>query len=180
MPIKIDNLSTRETIHGKITETINRIVDAAPREHTRGLERIRLVDTISDPRLRAGQAANLPGLYHPKQGAQSAWLELALDVLLPVSLPFYKKWAARLSFKTNLAAVIYSLIGQHYHFTLRHSVKKGQFEQSVRAYTERQLKKWGENEHTLRSRLFKPLQPTLERWARVLQKKAKAQKKGRA
>lgn len=180
MPIKIDNLSTRQTLPGKLTETINRVVDAAPREHLRGLERIRLVDTISDPRLRAGQAASLPGLYHPKQGAQPAWIEIALDVLLPSSLPFYKKWAARLSFKTNLAAVIYSLIGQHYLITLRHSVKKGQFEQSVRAYTEKQMKKWGENEHTLRSRLFKPLQPTLERWARSLQRRAKAQKKGRA
>ena len=177
MPIKIDNLSSRQALPGKLQETINRIVDATPREHLRGLERIRLVDTINDPRLRLGRTDNLPGLYHPKQGSQPAWLEVALDVLLPNSRPFYKKWAARLSFKTNLAAVIYSLIGQHYLLTLRHSVKKGQFEQSVRAYTEKQLKKWGENEHTFRTRLFKPLQPMLERWARSLQKKAKAQKK---
>jgi hypothetical protein len=178
MPIKIDNLSSRQTLPGKLTDTINRIVDATPREHLRGLERIRLVDAINDPRLRMGGMTNLPGLYHPKQGAQAAWLEIALDALLPDSIPFYKKWAARLSFKSNLAAVVYSLIGQHYLITLRHSVKKGQFEQSVRAYTEKQMKKWGENEHTFRSRLFKPLQPTLERWARSLQKKAKAQKKG--
>lgn len=180
MPIKIDNLSNRPKLPGKLTADIQRIVDTAPREHLRGLERIRLVDAISDPRLRAGQAASLPGLYHPKQGTQAAWLEIALDVLLPDSLPFYKKWAARLSFKSNLAAVIFSLIGQHYLFTLRHSVKKGQFEQSVRAYTEKQLKKWSESEHTLRSRLFKPLQPTFERWARSLQRRAKEQKKGRA
>jgi hypothetical protein len=178
MPIKIDNLSQRSALPGKLSETINRIVDATPREHLRGLERIRLVDEIKDPRLRIGQTNNLPGLYHPKQGAQAAWLEIALEVLLPSSTPFYKRWVARLSFKSNLAAVIYSLIGQHYLLTLRHSVKKGQFEQSVRAYTEKQLKKWGENEHTLRSRLFKPLQPTLEKWARSLQKRAKAQKKG--
>jgi len=178
MPIKIDNLSQRQVLPGNLTETINHIVDAAPREHLRGLERIRLVDQIKDPRLRLGQTNNLPGLYHPKQGTQPAWLEVALEVLLPSTSPFYKKWAARLSFKSNLAAVIYSLIGQHYLLTLRHSVKKGQFEQSVRAYTEKQLKKWSESQHTLRSRLFKPLQPTLERWARSLQKKAKAQKKG--
>lgn len=179
MAIKIDNLSNRQTLPGKLTELINRIVDAAPREHLRGLERIRLVDTINDPRLRGSQTANLPGLYHPRQGAQAAWLEIALDVLLPQSTPFYKKWAARLSFKTNLAAVLYSLIGQHYLLTLRHSVKRGQFEQSVRAYTEKQMKKWGENEHSFRSRLFKPLQPTLEKWARSLQKRAKAQNRGR-
>lgn len=177
MQIKIDNLSSRQKLPGKLTDTIGRIMDAAPREHLRGLERIRLVDSIKDPRLRIGPLNNLPGLYHPRQGTQAAWLEIALDALLPISSPFYKKWAARLSFKSNLAAVIYSLIGQHYLITLRHSVKKGQFEQSVRAYTEKQLKKWGETEHTLRSRLFKPLQPTLERWARSLQKKAKAQKK---
>jgi hypothetical protein len=180
MPIKIDNLSTRQGLPGKLTDTINRIVDATPREHLRGLERIRLVDVINDPRLRLGPSNNLPGLYHPKQGAQAAWLEIALEVLLPSSTPFYKKWAARLSFKSNLAAVIYSLIGQHHLMTLRHSVKKGQFEQSVRAYTEKQLKKWSENEHTLRSRIFKPIQPTMERWARSLQKRAKAQKKGQA
>lgn len=180
MPIKIDNLSNRQTLPGKLQETINRIVDAAPREHLRGLERIRLVETISDPRLRANQAAGLPGLYHPKQGTQSAWLEIALGVLLPDSQPFYKKWAARLSFKSNLAAVIFSLIGQHYLFTLRHSVKKGQFEQSVKAYTEKHLKRWSENEHSYRTRLFKPLQPTFERWARALQKRAKAQKRGKA
>ena len=177
MPIKIDNLSSRPNLPGKLTDNINRIVDSTPREHMRGLDRIRLVDVISDPRLRPGTANNLPGLYHPKQGAQSAWLEIALDVLLQNSTPFYKRWAARLSFKSNIAAVIFSLIGQHYLLTLRHSVKKGQFEQSVRAYTEKQLKKWSENEHTVRSRLFKPLQPSLERWARSLQKKAKSQKK---
>ncbi|HEV3468434.1 MAG TPA: hypothetical protein VG148_03880 [Pyrinomonadaceae bacterium] len=179
MPIKIDNLSQRQPLPAKLTETINRVVDSTPREHLRGLERIRLVDTISDPRLRAGQTAKLPGLYHPRQGTQPAWLEVALDVLMPPSTPFYKKWMSRLSLKTNLAAVLFSLIGQHYHLTLRHSVKKGQFEQSVRAYTEKQLKKWNENEHTFRARLFKPLQPTLERWARSLQKRAKEQKRGR-
>jgi hypothetical protein len=180
MAIKIDNHSKREALPGKFTEMIDKIVETAPREHLRGLDRIRLVDSINDPRLRGAQAANLPGLYHPRQGAQAAWLEIALDVLLPQSIPFYKRWASRLSFKTNLAAVIFSLIGQHYLLTLRHSVKRGQFEQSVRAYTEKQMKKWGENQHSFRSRLFKPLQPTLERWARSLQKKAKAQSKGRS
>ncbi|HWS56122.1 MAG TPA: hypothetical protein VN228_18420 [Pyrinomonadaceae bacterium] len=179
MAIKIDNLSTRQTLPGTLTDTIKRIVESTPREHLRGLERIRLVDTISDPRLRAGQTANLPGLYHPRQGAQPAWLEVALDVLMPPSIPFYKRWMSRLSLKTNLAAVVFSLIGQHYLLTLRHSVKKGQFEQSVKTYTEKQMKKWGENEHSFRTRLFKPLQPTLEKWARSLQKRAKEQKKAR-
>jgi len=179
MAIKIDNLSNRQTLPARLTQTIDRIVETTPREHLRGLERIRLVDTIYDPRLRVGQTANLPGLYHPRQGAQAAWVEIALDVLLPKSTPFYKKWMSRLSFKTNLAAVLFSLIGQHYLLTLRHSVKKGQFEQSVRTYTEKQMKKWGESENTFRSRLFKPFQPTLEKWARSLQKKAKEQKKGR-
>jgi hypothetical protein len=72
-----------------------------------------------------------------------------------------------------MAAVIFSLVGQHHYLTLRHSVKRGQLESSIRLYTEKQLKKWNEKEHTFRARLFKPLQPTFERWARNLQRRAK-------
>jgi hypothetical protein len=44
-------------------------------------------------------------------------------------------------------------------------------------YTEKQLRLWNEKKHSLRARLFKPLQPTLERWAKGLQKRAAAEKK---
>lgn len=173
---KIENSSSRQKLPSGTDETLKKIFLTLPREHVRGLERLRLVDSINDPRLRNTQKniSKLPGLYHPRQGAQPAWIEIALDVLLPKDAPIHKRLIPRLSFKANMAAVIFSLVGQHHYLTLRHSVKKGQLESSIRIYTEKHLKKWNEKEHTLRARLFKPLQPTFERWARNLQRRAKS------
>jgi hypothetical protein len=173
---KIENNSTRQKLPQGTEESIRKIVSTLPKEHLRGIDRVRLVDSINDSRLRNAQAnvSQLPGLYHPRQGSQPAWIEVALDVLLPKNSPVYKRLLPRLSFKANLAAVIFSLVGQHHYLTLRHSVKKGQLESSIRLYTERQLRRWNEKEHSLRARLFKPLQPTFERWARSLQRRAKS------
>jgi hypothetical protein len=174
MALKIENNLENQKLPRRAEESITKVLALVPREHLRGLERLRLVDRIKDARLTGAQASKLPGLYHPKQGPQGAWIEVALDALIPSSSPFHKRLLPRLYFKANLAAVILSLIGQHYYLTLRHSVKKERLEPSVRAYTEKYLKKWSESEHNLRTRLFKPLQPTFERWARSLQKRAKA------
>jgi hypothetical protein len=175
--IKIENQSERKLPK----ETLNHIeaaFDSLPREHTRGLERVRIVEFISDPRIRnTFQASELPGLYHPRQGPKGAWLEVAVGVLLPGNKPAHKRIIPRLSFKGNLAATIFSLVGQHYHFTLKHSLKKTQLEPAIRAYTEKHLKAWNEKKHSFRARMFKPLQPTLERWAKGLQKRAAAEKK---
>lgn len=177
MAIKIENQCERKLPKETISQ-IEGAFDSLPREHTRGLERIRLVEFISEPRLKGTlQATELPGLYHPRQGPKGAWLEVAVGVLLPGNKPVHKRIIPRLSFKGNLAATIFSLVGQHYHFTLKHSLKKGQLEPAVRAYTEKQLKAWNEKKHSFRARLFKPLQPTLERWAKGLQKRAAAEKK---
>lgn len=177
MAIKIENFSEVKLPKGT-EQRILSIMESLPREHLRGIDRIRLVESISDPRLRTvQQRTEMPGLYHPRQGGQPAWLEIAVGVLLPRSQPFFKRIMPRLSFKGNLAAVLFSLVGQHYYLTLRHSVKRGQVEASVRAYTEKHLRLWNERQHGLRARLFKPLQPTLERWARSLQKKASAERK---
>jgi hypothetical protein len=176
MAIKIEK-NTSAKLPKNTEQQLEKIFDTVPREHLRGIDRVRLVDSINDPRLRMPQRNSLPGLYHPRQGTQPAWIEVAIEVLLPSKQPFYKKLMPRMAFKGNLAAVVFSLIGQHYYLTLRHSVKKGQIESSVRAYTEKHLKSWSETEHTLRSRLFKPLQPTFERWARALQRRANAEKK---
>ena len=159
-------------------EQIEGAFDSLPREHTRGIERIRLVPFITEPRLKGQfQATELPGLYHPRQGPKGAWLEIAVNVLLPADKPFHKKIIPRLSFKSNVVALVFSLVGQHYHLTLKHSLKKTQLEPAVRMYTEKQLKAWNEKKHSFRSRLFKPLQPTFERWAKSLQKRAAAEKK---
>jgi hypothetical protein len=175
--IKIEN-----QYEGKLpkntVELIEKALDSLPREHTRGIERVRLVEFISEPRLKAPvQASELPGLYHPRQGTKGSWLEIAAGVLLPGNKPIHKRIIPRLSFKGNIAAIVFSLVGQHYHLTLRHSVKRTQVESAVRLYTEKQLKAWNEKQHSLRARLFKPIQPTLERWGKSLQKKAAAEKK---
>jgi hypothetical protein len=176
MSIKIEK-QTSAKLPRQTEARLQKMLDFLPREHVRGIDRLRLVDIISDPRVRLPQASQLPGLYHPRQGTQPAWLEIAVDRLLPSQKPFHKRLLPRLSFNNNLAAVVFSLIAQHYHLTLRHSLKKGQLEPAIRAYTEKYLRAWGEREHTLRAKLFKPLQPAFERWARSLQKRAAAEKK---
>lgn len=173
MPFKIENSSSRN-LPKRTEEDVNSIFESLPREHLRGIDRVRFVDTINDPRVRNIKGiTQLPGLYHPRQGSQPAWIEVALDVLLPKGGPFYKRLLPRLSIKANLATVIFSLVGQHHYLTLRHSVKKGQLEVSIRDYTEKHLRRWNERQHGFRTRLFKPLQPTLERWARSLNRQAK-------
>lgn len=177
MAIRIENQYQGSLPKGAV-EQIEEAFDGLPREHTRGIERIRLVNYISDPRIKgAFQTTELPGLYHPRQGPKGPWLEVAVNVLLPGDKPFHKRIIPRLSFKSNLVALIFSLVGQHYHLTLRHSLKKTQFEPAVRMYTEKQLRNWNEKKHTLRARLFKPLQPTFEKWAKSLQKRAAAERK---
>ena len=177
MAIRIENQYEGSLPKGSL-EQIESAFDSLPREHTRGIERIRLVPFISDPRIKGPfQATELPGLYHPRPGPKGAGLELAVNVLLPANKPFHKRIIPRLSFKSNLVALVFSLVGQHYHFTLKHSLKKTQLEPAVRIYTEKQLKAWNEKKHSFRARLFKPLQPTFERWAKSLQKRAAAEKK---
>lgn len=177
MAIKIEDQSGVKLPRG-VEAHVDKLLSSVPREHLRGIDRIRLVDSIVDPRLRnVPTRSDLPGLYHPRQGQQSAWLEVAVGVLLAKPKPYLKRIMPRLSFKGNLAAVIFSLIGQHYHLTLKHSVKKSQIEPAVRTYTETQLRRWNQQQHSIRARLFKPLQPTLERWAKRLQKRAAKERK---
>ncbi len=177
MAVKIENKASIK-LPRKTNTQLETLLACVPREHLRGIERVRLVDTISDPRVRLSLQRNqLPGLYHPKQSVQPAWLEIALEALLPRQQPLLKRLMPRLSFKNNLAAVLFSLIAQHYYLTLRHSVKKGQLEPAIRAYTEKYLRVWGEQEHSLRTRVFKPFQPTFERWARTLQRRTQTARK---
>jgi hypothetical protein len=177
MAIRIENQYEGPLPKGTLQQ-IEDAFESLPREHTRGIERIRLVPFITDPRIRGQfEATQLPGLYHPRQGPKGAWLELAVNVLLTPDKPFHKRLVPRLSFKSNIVALVFSLVGQHYHFTLKHSLKKTQLEPAVRQYTEKQLKAWNERKHSFRARLFKPLQPTFERWAKSLQKRAAAEKK---
>jgi len=181
--IRVENQASFEL--PKDTESsILKIVDFLPTEHIRGLEKIRLVDYINDPRLQKMDVpvrGDLPGLYHPRAGNQAPWLEVSMGALLQPTESWAKRMMAKSSFKGNLAGLIFSLVGQHYYLTLRHSVKKQGLEPQIRQYAEKNLRAWSAaNENTgLRARLFKPLRPTLERWAKWLNKRAaEAQKKG--
>src|SRR2546421_11197117 len=125
MAIKIEN-----QYEGKLPRNTLANIESAlagvPREHLRGVERVRLVDVITEPRARmAAKGTDLPGLYHPRQGNQGAWVEIAITPLAQANKPFHKRIIPRLSFKGNLSAVIFSLIWQHYHFSLWASVKRG-------------------------------------------------------
>jgi len=101
-----------------------------------------------------------------------------MGALLQPTEGFGKRWMAKQSFKGNIAGLIFSLVGQHYYLTLRHSVKKQNLEPQIRQYAEKNLKQWSEaqNTNSFRAKLFKPLRPYIERWAKWLNKKAAAQK----
>ena len=181
--IKIENQSSIDLPKGA-EENIQNIISFLPVEHIRGLERIRLVDFINNAQLKNSPVpikGDLPGLYHPKvQGGKSAWMEIAIGALLQPTEGFAKRWMAKTSFKSNLAGLIFSLVGQHYYFTLRHSVKKQNLEPQIRQYAQKNLKEWSEkqSENSFRAKLFKPIRPYMEKWAKWLNKKAaEAQKK---
>jgi len=180
--IKIENQSKINLPKGA-EENIQKIIAFLPLEQLRGLEKIRLVDFISDPRIQKSNVpmkGDLPGLYHPKIQNKSAWLEISIGALLQPTENFSKRWIAKSSFKSNLAGLIFSLVGQHYYMTLRHSVKKQSLEPQIRQYAQKNLKVWSEKQsvNSRRAKIFKPLQPYMEKWAKWLNKKAaKAQKK---
>jgi hypothetical protein len=177
MAVKIENQYEGKLPRNTVAN-IESALASVPREHLRGIERLRLVSVITEPRARmAAKGTDLPGLYHPRQGTQGPWFEIAITPLISANKPLFKQIIPRLSFKGNLAAVVFSLTAQHYHLTLRHSVKRGAVEPAVRAYVEKQLKAWNEQQHKIRAKLFKPLQPTFERWSRSLAKRAAKEKK---
>ena len=180
--LRIENQSSLTLPKGAI-EHVQKVVDYLPIEHIRGLEKVKLVDFINDPRLKNVDVpikGDLPGLYHPKQGNQNAFLELSMGALMQPTEGFAKRLMAKTSFKSNVAGLIFSLVGQHYYFTFKHSVRKQNLEPQIRQYAEKNLRSWseGQNRNSIRGKIFKPFRPMLERWARWLNKKAaQAQKK---
>ncbi len=176
MAIKIEINSSIELPKGTQDE-LEKMFNFVPREHLRGLEKLKLVDFINDPRLKNAnipQKNDLPGLYHPRMGNQNAFMEIAVGVLLKPYESYFNRLMPRMSFKANLATMVFSLIGQHYYLTLRHSIKRTQVESQVRQYTEKHLRTWSEkqSENSTRAKIFKPFRPLLERWAKALNKRA--------
>ena len=178
--IKIENQSSI-ALPKKAEENIRSIIAFLPTEQLRGIERIRLVDFIKHPQMKDTPIkGDLPGLYHPKMQNKNPWFEIAVGALLQPTEGFAKRWMAKSSFKSNMAGLIFSLVGQHYYLTLRHSVKKTNLEPQIRQYAQKNLKEWSEkqNANSKRAKYFKPFQPYIEKWAKWLNKKAAdAQKK---
>jgi hypothetical protein len=157
-----------------LTRRVESTLEVVPAEHLRGLTKIVVVDTITEPRLSATQRATLPALYHPKMGGQSAWAEIAVSVLAPKE-KFPKRLLTRLALKSNLAQVVLSLVAQHYHLTLSKGIKKTQLEPAIKSYVEKNFEKWREKEGGLRVKLLKPFKPQLDKLARKLARKYKAE-----
>ena len=178
--IKIENQATI-ALPKDAEETINKIIKSLPSEHLRGLEKVRIVDFIKPPQLKnmTMPAGDLPGFYHQRVANKAPFLEISAGALLQPTENFTKRWMAKSAFKSNLAGLLFSLVGQHYFLTLRHSVKRTGIEPQVRQYAEKHLKTWSEkqNQNSRRAKLFKPLQPYITRWAKWLNKKAAAAQK---
>ncbi|HEX8369501.1 MAG TPA: hypothetical protein VF604_13225 [Pyrinomonadaceae bacterium] len=178
--IKIENQATIE-LPKDAEETINKIIKSLPSEHLRGLEKVRIVDFVKHPQLKNTPVpgGDLPGLYHPRAATKAPFLEISAGALLQPTENFTKRWMAKSAFKSNLAGLLFSLVGQHYFLTLRHSVKRTGIEPQVRQYAEKHLKAWSEkqNQNSRRAKFFKPFRPYIERWAKWLNKKAAAAQK---
>ena len=179
--IRIEN--TASIALPKDTEgMINKVLDYLPVEQYRGVEKIKLVDFINDPRLKNMDTplkGDLPGLYHPRAGNQAPWMEMSMAALLMPTEGYVKMFMAKSSFKGNIAGLLFSLVGQHYYLTQKHSVKRTALEPQIRQYAEKNLKVWSEkqSEGSWRAKVFKPFRPYLERWAKWLNKKAAAAQK---
>jgi len=179
--IRIENAATIGL--PKDTEgSINKVLEFLPIEQYRGVEKIKLVDFINDPRIKNLETplkGDLPGLYHPRAGNQAPWFEMSMGALLMPTEGYVKKFMAKSSFKGNLAGLLFSLVGQHYFLTQKHSVKRTALEPQIRQYAEKNLKVWSEKQSagSFRAKLFKPFRPYLERWAKWLNKKAAEAKK---
>lgn len=172
MKIRIEDQSTIRIKN--LERIVTKALSVAPAEHLRGLTKIVVVDLITEPRLSASQRSTLPALYHPRMGGDLAWGEVAASVVLRKE-KFYEKIAARMTLKPNLTQIILSLIAQHYHSTLSKGIKKTQLESACRAYTEKYFEKWREAEGGIRMRLMKPFRPFLDRTAKKLSKKYRAE-----
>src|SRR5262249_40542979 len=122
---------------------------------------------------------DLPGLYHPRMQNSQPWFEISTGALLQPTEGFMKRFMAKSGFKGNMAGLLFSLVGQHYYLTQRHSVKKTGLEPQIRQYAEKNLRAWADKqaERSWAAKLFKPFRPILERWAKWLNKKSAESKK---
>lgn len=174
--IKIVNESELELPKNTL-ENIHELLDYLPLEHRRGIETLTLVDFINESGLKESKGDfkdNLPYMYRPRVQNKSARMEISLMALLKPLGNFTERWMAKSSFKSSLASAIFVMVGQHYYLTMKHSVKKDNLQAKIQKYATDNLRSWSEeqSEKSWRGRLFKPLRPLMERWAKWLNKRA--------
>jgi hypothetical protein len=172
MNVKIEHKSSQDT--AKYEANIQKALNILPTEHLRGLNKIVMVDQITEPRISQAQRETLPALYHPRMGGQMAWAEIAMAVVKPKKR-FPQNLFVMLTMKSNLAQIIFSLGAQHYYFTLAKGIKKNQLEIVCRQYTEKSFEKWREQEGGWRVKLLKPFRPYLDKFAKRLATKYKTE-----
>ncbi|MBX7219581.1 MAG: hypothetical protein K1Y36_06525 [Blastocatellia bacterium] len=177
MKIKVEVVSTRK-IRLNLEQVIQSVLDALPPEHVRGISKVVVVDKIEEPLIARELRDKLPYLYHPRQPSHSAWFELALGPFFEQKGVF-QRLAARMNLKTNLASAVLALAGQHYHITLKHGVKKQQFESAVRQYIEKYFVVWRDRQAGWRKRLMKPLLPYADRFGKWLAKEYQRQQRAK-
>ena len=172
MNVKIEHKSSQNT--AKYEAILEKALNIMPTEHLRGLTKVVFVDQITEPRISQAQRETLPALYHPRMGGQMAWAEIAMAVVKPKKR-FPQNIFVLLTMKSNLAQVVFSLAAQHYYFTLAKGIKKNQLETACRIYTEKSFEKWREQEGGWRVKLLKPFRPYLDKVAKKLASKYKAE-----
>jgi hypothetical protein len=109
-------------------------------------------------------------------GTAQPFCEIGIGTLLAGD-GWYKRLAARLNFRPTLAYHTLSLQAQHYHLTLSHGIKQSQYKGAVHSYVDRYHKIWREQQAGWRAKLFKPIQPWLDKLARKLRKQYAAEQK---
>lgn len=164
MPIKVENQASVQ-VTTDLEKLIQSVFDAVPKEHTRGISKVVIVDRIQEKAIAREMREKLPCLYHPKVMGMPAWFEIALANFVEQK-GLIKRLASRLNLKTNLAGATLSLIGQHYHFTLSHGLKPNQREKAVRSYIEKYFTVWRDLNSGWRGRVFKPIYPYLDRFGK--------------
>ncbi len=174
MNLKIENKASINP-PTNLEKIVTSVFQVVPREHFRGLQRIVFVDQIAIESRLATDLSDLPGLYHPKQGNIQPWCEVAIAKLLLPTDGFFKRLAARLNFKANLAYLLLTLQAQHYYLTLAHGIKKNQYEGKIRTYSDKYHEIWRDTQGGWRAKLFKPLRPLMAKWAKKLRSKYEAE-----
>ncbi|MBI4852128.1 MAG: hypothetical protein HY819_10050 [Acidobacteria bacterium] len=180
MPIKIENFSTIKA-PTDLEKLVNQVFDTVPKEHIRGISKVVFVDEIKDPRLASVTKDPQPILYHPKTPANQAFIELAMSFFLAEKENYFKRVAAKLNFKSQIAGALLAIIGQHYHLSHAYGVKKNQmmqFEPQVRAYVEKHFVSWRDQNGGWRVKMFKPFEPYMKRLDKWIKKKMMDSQKG--